>query len=93
MHRSRCRQRRDPPAPVSALGDARFRARYDSDQDAREAILTRLNNVDGIFSSQLAIEICVGTLSMPDGAAITLLRHFAQWPAARLSTLRRAHRS
>jgi hypothetical protein len=54
---------------VSALGDARFRARYDSDQDAREAILTRLNNVDGIFSSQLSIEIRVGTLSMPDGAS------------------------
>ena len=36
---------------------ARFRERYDSEQDARDAILTRLNNVDGIFSSQLSIEI------------------------------------
>lgn len=53
---------------VSALGDARFRARYGNEQDAREAILTRLNNVDGIFSSQLAIEIRVGSLSVPDAA-------------------------
>ena len=53
---------------VSALGDARFRERYDSEQDARDAILTRLNNVDGIFSEQLSIEIRVGTLSVPDAA-------------------------
>jgi hypothetical protein len=53
---------------VSALGDARFRARYGNEQDAREAILTRLNNVDGIFSSQLAIEIRVASLSVPDAA-------------------------
>ncbi len=53
---------------VSALGDARFRERYDSEQDARDAILTRLNNVDGIFSAQLSIEIRVGTLSVPDAA-------------------------
>jgi hypothetical protein len=53
---------------VSALGDARFRARYGSEQDAREAILTRLNNVDGIFSSQLAIEIRVASMSVPDAA-------------------------
>ena len=53
---------------VSALSDAQFRARYGNEQDARDAILTRLNNVDGIFSSQLSIEIHVGTLSVPDAA-------------------------
>lgn len=51
---------------VSALGDAAFFYRYGNEQDARDAILTRLNNVDGIYSSQLAIEIHVGTLSVPD---------------------------
>jgi hypothetical protein len=54
---------------VSALGDARFRARFGNEQAARDAILTRLNNVDGIFSSQLAIEIRVGSLSVPDAAS------------------------
>ena len=51
---------------VSALGDARFLERYGNEKDARDAILTRLNNVDGIYSSQLAIEIHVGSLSVPD---------------------------
>jgi hypothetical protein len=51
---------------VSALGDAHFFYRYGNEKDARDAILTRLNNVDGIYSSQLAIEIHVGTLSVPD---------------------------
>lgn len=53
---------------VSALGDARFLKQYGNEQDARDAILTRLNNVDGIYSSQLAIEIRVGSLSVPDAA-------------------------
>jgi hypothetical protein len=51
---------------LSALGDAHFLQRYGNEKDARDAILTRLNNVDGIYSSQLAIEIRVGTLSVPD---------------------------
>jgi hypothetical protein len=49
---------------ISVLSDARFLQRYDNEQDARDAILTRFNNVDGIFSSQLAIEIRVGALTM-----------------------------
>ena len=53
---------------ISTLSDANFRARYGSDQEARDAILTRLNNVDGIFSSQLAIEIHVVSVSVPDAA-------------------------
>ena len=51
---------------VSALSDAQFLARYGSERAARDAILTRLNNVDGIFSSQLSIEIHVASLSVPD---------------------------
>jgi hypothetical protein len=54
---------------VSALSDANFRARYGSDQEARDAILTRLNNVDGIYSSQLAIEIHVASVSVPNAAS------------------------
>lgn len=53
---------------MSALGDARFLQRYDNEQDARDAILARLNNVDGIYSSQLSIEIHVASLSVPDAA-------------------------
>ena len=54
---------------VSALSDAQFRARYANEAEARDAILTRLNNVDGIFSSQLSIEIHVASLSVPDAAS------------------------
>jgi hypothetical protein len=51
---------------VSALGDSRFLQRFGSEDDARDAILTRLNNVDGIYSAQLALEIRVGTLTVTD---------------------------
>lgn len=44
---------------LSAMGDSLFKQRYASEQDARDAILMRLNNVDGIFSSQLGVEIQV----------------------------------
>ncbi len=57
---------------VSALGDALFRARYSSDQQASDEILTRLNNIDGIFSSQLGIEIQVPTLHVDDAIAAQL---------------------
>ena len=42
---------------ISAMGDAAFLQRYANEADARDAILARLNNVDGIFSSQLGVEI------------------------------------
>lgn len=44
---------------LSALGDASFLQRFGGEQQAREAILIRLNNVDGVFSSQLGVEIQV----------------------------------
>ena len=44
---------------ISVLGDAAYLARYPSEAQARDAILTRLNNVEGIFSSQLDVELQV----------------------------------
>lgn len=44
---------------ISILGDAAFLSRYASEAQAREAILTRLNNVDGIFSEQVGVELQV----------------------------------
>lgn len=54
---------------VSVLGDAAFLARYATEQQAREEILTRLNNVDGIFASQLGVEIQVSSVNI--GAVAT----------------------
>jgi hypothetical protein len=44
---------------ISVLGDQDYRDRYPSESQARDAILVRLNNVDGIFSSQLGVELRV----------------------------------
>jgi hypothetical protein len=44
---------------ISILGDAAYLARYSSETQARDAILTRINNVDGIFSSQVGVELQV----------------------------------
>jgi hypothetical protein len=49
---------------VSILGDAAYLARYENEAQAREAILTRLNNVDGIFSSQLGVELQVVSVDL-----------------------------
>ncbi|MGH8185795.1 MAG: M12 family metallo-peptidase, partial [Steroidobacteraceae bacterium] len=72
---------------VSALGDAQFLQRHASEAEARDAIAARLNNVDGIFSSQLGVEIRVGALFMNDATSAgvssatspnTLLRDLAR---------------
>lgn len=42
---------------LSVIGDALFLARHLDEQEARDSILVRLNNVDGIFSSQLGVHI------------------------------------
>ena len=39
------------------MGDAAFRAEYASDEQARNEILIRMNNVDGIYSAQLGVTI------------------------------------
>ena len=49
---------------ISILGDAAYLARYANETQARDAILTRLNNVDGIFSSQLGVELQVVSVNL-----------------------------
>lgn len=46
---------------ISAIGDALFRAQFDSDAAAVDQILLRLNNVDGIYSSELGVHVQVPT--------------------------------
>lgn len=46
---------------LSAIGDAQFRARFNSDAAAIDQILLRLNNVDGIFAAELGVHIQVPT--------------------------------
>ncbi len=49
---------------ISVLGDADYLARYAGETQARDAILTRLNNVDGIFSSQVGVELQVVSVNI-----------------------------
>jgi hypothetical protein len=49
---------------ISVLGDAAFLARYAGETQARDAILTRINNVDGIFSAQLGVQLQVVSVSL-----------------------------
>ena len=49
---------------ISILGDADYLARYSSESQARDAILTRLNSVDGIFSSQVGVELQVASIDL-----------------------------
>lgn len=56
---------------ISALGDSLFMNRFGTDAQARDEILRRLNNVDGIFSSQLGIEISVPSIDIGDSLSAT----------------------
>ena len=49
---------------ISILGDADYLARYPNEAQARDAILTRLNSVDGIFSSQVGVELQVASVEI-----------------------------
>lgn len=51
---------------LSAIGDALYREGHASEQSARDEILLRLNNVDGIFSSQIGVAIQVPTVVFED---------------------------
>jgi len=53
---------------LSAIADAKFRAQFASDAEARDQVLIRMNNVDGIFESQLGIEVQVPTTLVYDAA-------------------------
>jgi hypothetical protein len=57
---------------VSVIGDAVFLARYPSETQARDAILTRLNNVDGIFSSQVGVALQVVSIDIAGEATAGL---------------------
>jgi hypothetical protein len=52
---------------ISVLGDAAFLARYAGEAQARDAILARLNIVDGIFNAQLGIELQVVSVDIAAG--------------------------
>jgi hypothetical protein len=47
---------------LSIYADAPFLARGAGEQEARDEILLRMNNVDGIFTAQLGVELQVPTL-------------------------------
>jgi Metallo-peptidase family M12/Domain of unknown function DUF11 len=51
---------------LSVIGDAKFRAQFATEAEAVDAMLVRLNNVDGIFSAQLGVEIQVPTVQIFD---------------------------
>jgi len=51
---------------ISVLGDEAYVRRYGSESEARDALLTRLNNVDGIFSSQVGVELQVESMHLAD---------------------------
>jgi hypothetical protein len=53
---------------ISVLGDASYVARFANETQARDALLTRLNNVDGIFSSQVGVELHVASMNLADVA-------------------------
>ncbi len=57
---------------VSILADAAVLARFPGDAQARDAILTRLNNVDGIFSSQLGVGLHVESVDIAGDLAANL---------------------
>jgi len=59
----------DRELEVSAVCDAAFRARFSSDAAARDAVLTRLNIVDGIFSAQVGVAIDVASVNIADAVS------------------------
>ncbi|HEY8537401.1 MAG TPA: M12 family metallo-peptidase [Steroidobacteraceae bacterium] len=54
---------------VSAIGDALFRAQFASDDAAVDQMLLRLNNVDGIYSSELGVHVQVPTTVVYDSTS------------------------
>ncbi len=56
---------------ISALGDGLFVNRFATEPLARAEILQRLNYVDGIFSSQLGVEIQVPSIDIDDSLPAT----------------------
>jgi hypothetical protein len=75
---------------LSVLIDAAFRAQYASDTAAIDAVIVRLNNVDGIFSSQFGTDVDASSIELAEHVAPlsdssdaqTLLRSLAAQRAA-----------
>jgi hypothetical protein len=71
--KSQLRQERAPGATlkleIGVLSDSAFLARFGSKQEARDAVLLRLNNIDGIYSSQLGVELQASTVMIDDAAS------------------------
>lgn len=57
---------------LQALADAAFRAQYSSDQAALDAIMVRLNNVDGIFSAQIGLSVVATDVEIHGGDSFGL---------------------
>ena len=55
---------------ISTIGDAAFRAQYSSDEEARQQILIRINEVDGIFSAA-PLNVAIQATSVDVSAAAT----------------------
>jgi hypothetical protein len=70
---------------ISVLGDAAYLARYSNEAQARDAILTRMNSVDGIFSSQVGVELQVESVNVADD--ITANRFATTEPGSLLEEL------
>ncbi len=54
---------------LSVLADALFLERYVDEQAARDSILIRLNNIDGIYSSQLGVQIQAPLIDILDASS------------------------
>ena len=65
-------QTADRKLEISAIADATFRARYASEADARDAVVTRLNIVDGIFSAQVGAGVEVTSINVADSLSDSL---------------------
>lgn len=57
---------------LSVLADALFLERYVDEHAARDSLLVRLNNIDGIYSSQLGVQIQAPIIDVLDAKARTL---------------------
>ncbi len=57
---------------LSVLADALFRERYLDEQSARDSILIRLNNIDGIYSSELGVQMQAPRIELLDASSRTL---------------------
>jgi len=58
---------------LSAIIDAAFRQQYYTDSGATDALIARVNNMDGIFAAQLGVTVDLTQVSTAESAAATRL--------------------